>query len=619
MRDEMPIFLSGGGRMGELIRRFDWSTNPLGRPESWPQSLRSALSICLSSSFPTAIYWGPDLRLLYNDAWSVIPGERHPWALGRSAKEVWSDIWHVVGPQFENVLATGDGFSAYDEMLPMMRGGRQQETYWNYSISPIRGEAGEVAGVFNQGNETTQIVLARRSAQQEIERLSLMFEQAPGATAILRGPRHVFEIANPAYLQLVGRNDILGKPVEQALPEVASQGFVELLDTVYQSGVPYAGRAIPVVLDRNGISEQRHLDFVYQPIRTGAGDRYGIFVQATDVTDTIRAVAALGASEARYQAIVNSIDQMIWSTLPDGFHDYYNDRWYEYTGMPKGSTDGEAWNGVFHPDDQERAWKVWRHSLATGDPYHIEYRLRHRSGEYRWVIGRAQCIRNEAGEIIRWYGTCTDVHDLKMAEEARQLLMQELNHRVKNLFQLFGAMVSMTARSTHTTAEMSAALNARLQALSRAHDLVRVGGADSRPARSVLLVHLAEQILAPHLGDAQRGKVSLTGPEILLGEKSATAMALILHELATNAVKYGALGHADGKVMIGWEFAGDGLVLTWSERLSSAAIAKPASSGFGSRLIKSAVEGQLGGKVDIVWEPSGVQIGLELSRARLGD
>lgn len=605
--------------MGERIRLFDWTTNPLGPPESWPQSLRSALSICLYSSFPTAIYWGPDFRLLYNDAWSAIPGERHPWALGRPAKEVWSDIWHVVGPQFENVVATGEGFSTYDEMLPMVRGGGQQETYWNYSISPIRGEDGRVAGIFNQGNETTQIVLARRNAQQEIARLSRMFEQAPGATAILRGPRHVFEIANPAYLQLVGRNDILGKSVDQALPEVAPQGFIELLDTVYQSGEPYAGRAIPVVLDRNGISEQRHLDFVFQPISDGAGDRYGIFVQATDVTETIRAVAALRESEERYQAIVNSIDQMIWSTLPDGYHDYYNDRWYEYTGVPKGSTDGEAWNGMFHPDDQERAWKVWRHSLATGVPYHIEYRLRHRSGEYRWVIGRAQCIRNDAGEIIRWYGTCTDLHDLKMAEEARQLLMQELNHRVKNLFQLFGAMVSMTGRSTNTTAEMSAALNQRLGALSRAHDLVRIGGADSMPARSVLLIHLAEQILAPHLSASQQGKVSLTGPEIVLGEKSATAMALILHELATNAIKYGALGHADGKVMIGWEFAGDVLVLTWSEHNSSAAIAKPTSTGFGSRLIKSAVEGQLSGKVDIVWKPSGAQVRLQLSRARLRD
>lgn len=108
---------------------------------------------------------------------------------------------------------------------------------------------------------------------------------------------------------------------------------------------------------------------------------------------------------------------MIWSTRPDGYHDYYNDRWYEYTGVPHGSTDGDGWNAMFHPEDQARAWKVWRHSLDTGEPYHIEYRLRHKSGEYRWVIGRAKCVRDDDGRIQRWYGTCTDVDDLKTAEQ----------------------------------------------------------------------------------------------------------------------------------------------------------------------------------------------------------
>lgn len=125
----------------------------------------------------------------------------------------------------------------------------------------------------------------------------------------------------------------------------------------------------------------------------------------------------LGRTELSFSAITNSIDQMIWSTRPDGFHDYYNERWYEYTGVPHGSTDGEEWNGMFHPDDQERAWKIWKQSLETGALYHIEYRLRHRSGQYRWVIGRAQCVRDENGQISRWYGTCTDIHDLKTAEE----------------------------------------------------------------------------------------------------------------------------------------------------------------------------------------------------------
>ena len=145
-----------------------------------------------------------------------------------------------------------------------------------------------------------------------------------------------------------------------------------------------------------------------------------------------RAEQELRESEAKFVAIANSIDQMIWSTRPDGFHDYYNERWYDYTGVPPGSTDGEAWNGMFHADDQDAAWSRWRQSLRTGEPYQIEYRLRHRSGEYRWVIGRAQCVRDQAGVITRWYGTCTDIHDRKMAEERLRDLNATLEARVRS-------------------------------------------------------------------------------------------------------------------------------------------------------------------------------------------
>lgn len=284
--------------MGQRIRDFDWASHPLGPPQQWPPALQMALSLCLNSSFPTAIYWGPDLHVLYNDAWSVIPAERHPQALGQPARELWSDIWSVVGPQLAQVVATGEGVAQFEQMLPMERGGVARETWWNYSFTALRNPDNTVGGVFNQGNEITDLVLARLRRQVELARLRGWFRQAPAPIALLRGPRHVFEIANDAYMALVGGRDLLGKPVKEALPEADEQGFVALLDEVYRTGRPYLAASSPIKLQRapDQPREERLLDFIYQPVVDEAGQVDGIFVLVTDVTDRARAEAALRLS-----------------------------------------------------------------------------------------------------------------------------------------------------------------------------------------------------------------------------------------------------------------------------------------------------------------------------------
>src|SRR5690606_29984747 len=141
--------LSGGGELGARIRAHDWSKTPFGPAEAWPQSLRSALSICLNASFPIALYWGKDLRLLYNDDWSAIPGEKHPWVLGRPAREAWPEIWDIISPLFESVMTEGEATRSKDQLLPMHRHGFTEECYFDYTFSPIRGESGAVEGVFN--------------------------------------------------------------------------------------------------------------------------------------------------------------------------------------------------------------------------------------------------------------------------------------------------------------------------------------------------------------------------------------------------------------------------------------------------------------------------------------
>lgn len=159
-----PLF-GGGGEMGVLMRAYDWSNTPFGAVEHWPQSLRSVLGICLNSRFPMAIYWGSDCRLLYNDAWRPIVGDKHPWSLGRSADEVWPEIWDDISPDFARVFATGEGVFHSDTLLVMHRFGYDEECFFDYTFNPIQGESGKIDGILNVVSETTYRVLNDRRAQ----------------------------------------------------------------------------------------------------------------------------------------------------------------------------------------------------------------------------------------------------------------------------------------------------------------------------------------------------------------------------------------------------------------------------------------------------------------------
>ena len=155
-------WLVGGGEMGERSRAHDWARTPLGPLENWPQSLRSAVSICLGSRFPIVLYWGPDLTVLYNDAYAEILGKKHPWALGRPCREVWSEIWDVIAPMLNGVVVSGEATWSDDQLLLLERRGYPEECYFSFSFSPVRGASGQVEGVFTAVIETTRRVLGER-------------------------------------------------------------------------------------------------------------------------------------------------------------------------------------------------------------------------------------------------------------------------------------------------------------------------------------------------------------------------------------------------------------------------------------------------------------------------
>lgn len=273
----------------------------------------------------------------------------------------------------------------------------------------------------------------RMAEAAEMERLQQLFAQSPSFIAVLRGPEHRFELTNPGYLQLIGHRDVIGKTVAEALPEIAGQGFLELLAQVYETGEPFIGHCVPAVLERTpgAAHEPRFLDFVYQPIRGPDGVVTGVFVEGIDVTSTHDALQALRASETQFRTFAEAMPNHVWTAPPNGQLDWFNSQVYRYSGAQPGDLDGDGWTVMVHPDDLPLAAERWVAALGSGSQYETEFRLRRADGIYRWHIARAAPIRSEDGSILRWIGANTDIEDQKSTAEAFAYLNATLETQVE--------------------------------------------------------------------------------------------------------------------------------------------------------------------------------------------
>ncbi|HYK57050.1 MAG TPA: PAS domain-containing protein, partial [Flavisolibacter sp.] len=301
-------FLKGGGEMGELIRSKDWSTTTLGTPQSWPQSLRTAVSILLHSQFPMFVWWGPQMITIYNDAYRLIMGEKHPQGLGEAGPLVWSEIWDVVGPLADQVMNEGVSNWNEDQLLYINRRGYIEESYFTFSYSPVLDESGKVGGVFCACTETTEKVLATRRIRESERSLRNTILQAPAAMCILQGPSFIVEIANARMFELWGRGaeELLNKPIFEGLPEAASKGLEPLLSQVYTTGETVSRSEFPITLPRNKSPETVYVNFVYQALKEGDGKVSGIIAVATEVTGQVEARKRLEENESELQRRVEA-------------------------------------------------------------------------------------------------------------------------------------------------------------------------------------------------------------------------------------------------------------------------------------------------------------------------
>jgi PAS domain S-box-containing protein len=272
------------GEAGRLIAARDWSNTSIGPIEIWPQSLRAALALLLLSPVPIVMLWGEDGVMLYNDAYSVFAGGRHPELLGSKVREGWPEVADFN----DNVMKVGlaGGTLAYrDQELTLYRHGGPEQVWMNLDYSPVLDENGQPAGVIAVVVETTDRIQAERRAATERERILHAFEQTPGFIVLMTGPDHRVEFVNAAHQKVFSSDDWIGKPFREAFPDIEGQGFFEILDGVFATGERFVANAAPVHFRQpDGAFETRYLNFVYEAMRDANGKIIGVLSEGTDVT-----------------------------------------------------------------------------------------------------------------------------------------------------------------------------------------------------------------------------------------------------------------------------------------------------------------------------------------------
>jgi PAS domain S-box-containing protein len=452
--------LDAGGETGALIARHDWSATSLGSTEGWSQSLRTATELMLRSPVPLVMLWGEDGVMLYNDAYSVFAGGRHPELLGSKVREGWPEVTDFNDNVMKVGLAGGT-LSYKDQELTLHRHGCPEQVFMNLDYSPVPGDDGQPAGVLAIVVETSERV---RTERRQAFRLDLKERLRE-----LTDPRAVMDAAVEALGRHLGANRV-------GYSEVLPDDETIALASCYAEGVePLHGTfnldafgPESIVRQREGqvevcddvLADPRQVYATWEAIDTRAfmsvplvrGGRFtaslylnfreahawtadevalveDVAARTWEAVERARAEAALRESEGRFRLTTDAVPQIVWITDADGRTEYFSRQWTEYTGEPyEQSTAADIAASYVHPDDQARTMTAFEEARRTGGVFEVEHRVRSKAGEHRWFLVRAEPYRDpRTGEIVRWYGGSTDIHDLKTAEAS--LLASETRYR----------------------------------------------------------------------------------------------------------------------------------------------------------------------------------------------
>lgn len=600
------------GETPGLIAGRNWSDSALGPLEDWPQSLRTALTTLLLSPVPIVMLWGAEGVMLYNDAYSIFAGGRHPELLGSKVREGWPEVAEFN----DNVMKTGlaGGTLQYrDQELTLYRHGRPENVWMNLDYSPVLGEDGRPAGVLAIVVETTERVLAEKAMAAERDRAAEsearfqnMADNAP-VMLWVTDPSGYCTYLNRSWYDFTGQTR--GEAVGYGWLEATHPDDREMAERIFRDA--NASRT-PFRMDyrlRRADGTYRWCIDAAAPRLSAQGEYLGYIGSVIDIDERREAERLQRESELRLRVITNTLPSFVWFAAPDGELHYFNDRWYEYTGQTPETALPNGWTGTLHPDDADRVAREWETARAAGLSYETECRYRRNDGAFRWYVARAEALRNAEGRITGWVGSSSDIHDRVIAEGQQKLLINELNHRVKNTLATVQSLATQSAAQGRTTAEYRNLFEGRLLSLSAAHNLLTASNWEG-----VSLPDLVARALDPWTVGS---RFVSAGPAVWLSPRQALSISMALHELATNAAKYGALSAPDGRVEISWSVDGGRLHLHWRE-MGGPEVKAPLRRGFGSRLLEHGIGRELGAEASLAFKPNGLEFRMTLSLHETG-
>jgi PAS domain S-box-containing protein len=610
-------WLQGRGEMAECIRAHDWPATSLDSLPSWPQSLRTIADLMMGSGHPVFVIWGADLTLLYNDSFGQVLGPRHPAALGRPFREVWPETWGRHRPIIEAALSGGDGDAARQ---PASSGGRLGWPVGGFSFSwtPVRDDTGKVAGFYCTGNEAADRAPTEerlRQVQQAARIGSFDFDRNTGKA-----------VASPEYLELYGlpgdRSEAFSYEEWISLVHPEDRSWIESETRRAVSDPACDQLEYDFRIARADTGEMRWITARTKLIRDADGRFIRSLGAQWDITAAKDAEVALRESEERYRSFITRSSEGIWllefaPPLDTGLPvEEQVDLAYRHGRFVDCNDAMARMYGLAQAEDL--VGKTLEFPLPSSDPEARAYLASIVSSGYSVTgaesteydaAGNPKHFDNsiiaiiEEGQLKRLWGIQRDITDRKKAEEQRTLLIHELNHRVKNTLATVQSIAAQTLRNAGTMQDAKEALEGRLMALARAHDVLTTESWEGAELKDIVA-----QALAPYRSFGE-DRLTIAGPKVRLSPRIALALSMALQELTTNAVKHGALSNATGKVHVVWDVErtepGSRLHLRWQET-GGPPVLPPTRQGFGSRLIERSLARELNGDVRIEFRPEGI-------------